>query len=392
MVGGRTIRSLSTVLDGARVVGSGDLDHAIPVTGDDEVAELSTAFNRMTADLRTVTASRAELEREVASRRTAEQAVREREQILQSIFRAAPVGIGISSHRVIRSANEHICTMTGYAEEELLGRDTRILYPSDEAYADAGQEKFGQILETGLGAVETQWRRKDGAVLDILLSSSPIDPSTPFENVVFVALDITTLHEKEAALRESEAKYRNAVELSPDAILIHQDGTIVFANPAAARLVGVAEPDDLLGRPILGIVHPEVRERAEMNIELDLRGEETPVTAIDLLRDDGTTIPVQGRGALIPFGGRPAVQVVLRDVTEEQRAEAELQGVRREPQTVERGPGAVCLRLEPRPAGAVAGDRLVLASSSSGGTGGSSARTRTSTSRSSSRAGTGCRP
>ncbi len=72
VVGRRSLRSITNVLDGARVIGSGDLEHAIAVTGDDEVAELSTAFNRMTADLRTVTASRAELEREMEQRTRAE--------------------------------------------------------------------------------------------------------------------------------------------------------------------------------------------------------------------------------------------------------------------------------------------------------------------------------
>ncbi len=57
---------------------------------------------------------------------------------------------------------------------------------------------------------------------------------------------------------------------------------------------------------------------------LDLRGEESPLTTVDILRPDGTTVAVQGRGTMIPHGGRPAVQVVLRDVTEEQRAEAAL--------------------------------------------------------------------
>jgi PAS domain S-box-containing protein len=205
VVGGRTIRSLSTVLAGARVVGSGDLEHEIPVTGDDEVAELSHEFNRMTADLRTITASRAELEE-------AERAVREREQTLQSIFRAAPVGIGISSHRVMRSANEHLCRMTGYAADELVGHDARMLYSSDEAYAHAGEEKYAQTLEDGIGAVETQWRRKDGGFIDILLSSSPMDSSAPNENVVFIALDITNLHEKEVALREYAENLRRSNE------------------------------------------------------------------------------------------------------------------------------------------------------------------------------------
>ena len=113
----------------------------------------------------------------------AEEALREREQTLQGIFRAAPVGIGMVSHRRITQANDQLCRMTGYARDELIGQDARLLYPDDEAYEFVGREKYTQIVADGTGAVETQWRRRDGTVLDILLSSSPIDLSRPHENV-----------------------------------------------------------------------------------------------------------------------------------------------------------------------------------------------------------------
>ena len=63
-----------------------------------------------------------------------------------------------------------------------------------------GREKYAQICADGIGAVETQWRTKDGAVRDILLSSSPVDLARPHEDVVFNALDITRLRESERAL------------------------------------------------------------------------------------------------------------------------------------------------------------------------------------------------
>ncbi len=138
--------------------------------------------------------------RDDTQRYLAEAALREREQTLQGIFRAAPVGIGMVSHRVITQANDQLCRMTGYTRDELIGQDARMFYPSDEAYDYVGREKYAQILADGVGAVETRWRTKDGVVQDILLSSSPIDLSRPHEDVVFNALDITRLHESERAL------------------------------------------------------------------------------------------------------------------------------------------------------------------------------------------------
>ncbi len=69
----RTLKSIADLQEGARIIGSGNLDHAIPEKGDDEITELSRSFNLMTADLKGVTASKADLEREVASRKLAEE-------------------------------------------------------------------------------------------------------------------------------------------------------------------------------------------------------------------------------------------------------------------------------------------------------------------------------
>ncbi len=137
---------------------------------------------------------------DITDQKRAEEALREREQTLQSIFRAAPVGIGMVSNRTITQANDQLCRMTGYTREDLIDQDARLFYPSDEAYAFVGREKYAQIAENGTGVVETQWQRRDGTVLDILLSSSPIDLARPHENVIFNALDITKLRDSERAL------------------------------------------------------------------------------------------------------------------------------------------------------------------------------------------------
>src|SRR4051794_9614605 len=63
----------------------------------------------------------------------------------------------------------------------------------------------------------------------------------------------------EQALQESEERYRRLVELAPDAIAVHREGHILYANPAAARLMGAAEPAELIGRSIFEFVHPDYR-------------------------------------------------------------------------------------------------------------------------------------
>ncbi|MBP7829574.1 MAG: transporter substrate-binding domain-containing protein [Kiritimatiellae bacterium] len=110
---------------------------------------------------------------------------------IRSLFRAAPVGIGMVTHRVIQEANDRLCEMTGYGREELLGQSARMLYPTQEDFDTVGREKYRQIEEQGTGTVETPWRRKDGRIIDVLLSSTPLVPGDLARGVTFTALDIT---------------------------------------------------------------------------------------------------------------------------------------------------------------------------------------------------------
>jgi PAS domain S-box-containing protein len=152
--------------------------------------------------------------RDVTDQRRAEDALRENEASLAGIFRAAPVGIGVVSDRVLIRVNDRIGEMTGYSRDELEGRNSRILYPTDEEYRYVGNVKYAMIRERGTGTVETRWVQKDGTVRDILLSSTPLDPSRGSAEVMFTALDITDRKLAETRLHAAlEALTRTQGEL-----------------------------------------------------------------------------------------------------------------------------------------------------------------------------------
>jgi PAS domain S-box-containing protein len=140
---------------------------------------------------------------DITERKQAEEALCEGEATLKSIFRAAPTGIGMVSDRVLKRVNDRICEMTGYSREELVEQNARMLYPTDEDFEYVGREKYAQIRERGTGTVETRWTRKDGKVIDVLLSSTPVDPSDLTAGVTFTALDITERKQAEEALRKA---------------------------------------------------------------------------------------------------------------------------------------------------------------------------------------------
>jgi len=169
----------------------------------------------------------------------AEEALRDSEETLKSIFIAAPIGIGTVFDRVIKQANDRLCEMTGYAKDELIGQSARILYLTDEEFEYVGQEKYALIRDFGTGTVETKFQRKDGKVIDVLLSSTPVDRDDLLRGVTFTALDITKRKQIAEELRESEEKYRSMMESMKDPVYIcSPDFRVEYMNQAMVQRVG----------------------------------------------------------------------------------------------------------------------------------------------------------
>jgi len=140
---------------------------------------------------------------DITERNRTEKALKRTGEELRSIFRAAPTGIGLVSNRIVLRVNDRICEMTGYKRSELINQNARILYPTDEDFEYVGKEKYRQISKYGTGTVETRWMRKDGEILHILMSSTPLDQKDLSAGVTFTALDITHLKTVEAQLRQA---------------------------------------------------------------------------------------------------------------------------------------------------------------------------------------------
>jgi len=182
---------------------------------------------------------------------------------LRSIFRAAPIGIGVVCDRVLTEVNTRLCQMLGYAAEELRGQSARLVYPSDEEFEYVGREKYAQIRQRGAGAVETRFRCKDGRIIDVLLSSTPLDPDDLSAGVTFTALDITGRKQGEAELRRERDTAQRYLDIAGVMIVtLDARGDVTLINRKGADILGYPE-EEIVGTNWLERFVPP-RMRAEV--------------------------------------------------------------------------------------------------------------------------------
>lgn len=122
------------------------------------------------------------------------------------------------------------------------------------------------------------------------------------------------------ALRASAEQYRQLVEQSPDAILIECEGEIVYLNPAGVAMAGAQQAETLLGKPALNFIHPHQRENVDALIHAALeKGHSSPRLEATFLQLDGTELLVEATALAITYLGKPARQVIFRDLTAHKR-------------------------------------------------------------------------
>src|SRR5215470_10917246 len=129
----------------------------------------------------------------------------------------------------------------------------------------------------------------------------------------------------EARLGASEQRYRQVIELIREALWIHADGRLVFANNAAAQMFGADSPTQLVGRPVLDIIDPRDRERAVERSKILIEARrQVPLTEMRLLRIDGRPLVTEIQAVPFDHEGRPGVLAVARDITMRKDIEEQL--------------------------------------------------------------------
>ena len=271
------------------------------------------------------------LQLELTERKRVEESLREAEARYRALVEQIPAIVYTESAEHIGQTHyisPQIKSILGYDPDEwAVNNELRIkcVHPDDRERVLA---EYNHTYETG-GLFNVQYRMisstgqivwvRDEATLIRDQSGHPLF----WQGIV---LDITERKQAEAALEESEERYRQLFDLSPDAIAVHSGGKILLANAAALKLMGATTPEEIIGKVLLDFVHPDYRKLVIKRTRQQIaEGKTVPVMEEKFIRLDGTAIDVEVTAAPIHYRDRLVSLVIFRDISARKMAEAAVQ-------------------------------------------------------------------
>ena len=262
--------------------------------------------------------------RDITERKQMETRIHEDEKLYQALFDQAPVGILIvdAQTAVPVEFNEIAHQQLGYSREEfakLRIYDYKAIETPEETKA-----RIEKVLREGRDEFATKHRTKNGEIRDVVVTVQAIELSEKtFLHSIY--RDITEAKKVEDALRESESKYRQLVELAQEGVwALDNDNCTVFVNPRMAQMLGYSESEIIgknlvafLGKPDFDLAKHNLKECEEGNMRQ---------CEFEFIQKDGTHIYANISASSIQndTGNCIGTLALVADITERKKIEVNL--------------------------------------------------------------------
>ncbi|MBN1964944.1 MAG: PAS domain S-box protein [Anaerolineae bacterium] len=311
------IRPLRRIKQIAQSISDGDLSQRVAIPNRDEIYDLAVSFNHMTTRLQETLAG---LQVEIAERQRAETALR-----LTSfaVEHATDAVHWLDADARIVEVNQATCRTLGYTREELIGMSLREIDPVFDF--DGWQERWEAVRAGPVPPLETTHKTRDGRLIPIEVVTNHIEFEGQELHCAF-ARDITHRKEAQAALYESEARYRALVESQIDLISRYRpDTTLTYVNDAYCKFYGKTR-EELIGQSYLNMVAPEFREMSRQEAQSMVQAPRMIVGEYLNYAADGKECWIQWVVQCVfdEQGQVVELQAVGRDITRLKQAEADL--------------------------------------------------------------------
>jgi PAS domain S-box-containing protein len=278
--------------------------------------------------------------RDVTERKRSEEALRSSEEFSLSLLTNSPNPIlVVNPDTSIRYVNPALERITGYSSSEVVGgKPPYPWWPKESIERVTKRLKDHMVGEARY--YEERWQRKNGEYFWVEINAATPKKNGLIQHYLSSWVDITErkkmeeelkrysehlqelVKEKSRDLADSEERYRRLVDESPQAIHVHCEGKFVYVNAAAVKLFGAERPEQLIGKLVTDVIHPDSREIVKERIRQTHEEEvAAPYLEMKFLRLDGTEVDVTVVAIPTTYQGNPAVQVVTQDITDRKRIE-----------------------------------------------------------------------
>lgn len=271
---------------------------------------------------------------DITDRKAIETALAEEQQFSENLLQnsAVPCFVLNKNHEVI-TWNLACEKLTGLTSFEVLGTNQhwRAFYPAqrpclaDLILADDLEKTLdlypifasSQLIPEGLQA-EGWYDNIGGKRRYLFFEAAPIrDRNGNVIAAIETLQDHSSLKHAEQALRKSEESYRSLIDHSPDAIIVHRKGDVLFVNQAAATLFGAEKAEQMAGIKVMDLFQPDFRQIVlERFNKVEISNNGVPYLDEKILRLDGEEVDVEASSTPVFYHEKLAVQTILRDIKE----------------------------------------------------------------------------
>jgi diguanylate cyclase (GGDEF)-like protein/PAS domain S-box-containing protein len=245
------------------------------------------------------------------------------EELFRTLANSSSAGVYIVQDGKFTFVNPCFKQITGYDEDEILGRDSLVLVVDEEKGA-VKENALKMLRGEGLSAFEISVSGKNGDTRWVLATVTSVQFKGR-QAALGNFIDVTDRKKIEMLLKESEERYRILSEKSLVGVYLVQDNIFRYVNPAFARIHG-CEPSEMIGKlGPMDFLNPEDREKTENGISMRRSGAiEGMLLEVGIIRKDGAIRKVEVYGSRAIYNGKPAELGTLLDVTEKKQMEEQL--------------------------------------------------------------------
>lgn len=217
----------------------------------------------------------------------------------------------------IIEANDVVIKQLGYTKIEILNRSIYDIITEDEV--ENFTKNIDKLLDKERILCETKILSKENKIIYIQMNCFIININGE-KLGIHIWRDITECKITEKALRESKERYRELVELLPDAVHIKYKGKIVYSNEAGAKILGFKNPKELIGRYDGDFTHPDYLELSkDRGKKVTRERDKAPLVEAKMIRLDNEIIDIEVASVPVEHNSDTAILSVIRDITERKR-------------------------------------------------------------------------